>query len=214
MIAPIFNIFVTNFIVTITCFSAGKILIDKLKIKENFSISLIFGVLVLSQISLILNFFTPINSLITYSLIFVSLGYFFLQKKIKIKLLKIAIISFFSILFYFKGNHAEDFTIYHHINLQAINDYKIILGLTHLKLNLGQSPISFYGDAIFQNLPFIKYKINYLSYILFCGVIFFLYKKIKKKEYFEFAEYFLIILSVYFLIKFSRLVLMVLTLFV
>jgi len=205
MIAPIFNIFVTNFIVTITCFSAGKILIDKLKIKENFSISLIFGVLVLSQISLILNFFTPINSLITYSLIFVSLGYFFLQKKIKIKLLKIAIISFFSILFYFKGNHAEDFTIYHHINLQAINDYKIILGLTHLKLNLGQSPISFYGDAIFQNLPFIKYKINYLSYILFCGVIFFLYKKIKKKEYFEFAEYFLIISSVYFLIKFSRL---------
>ena len=205
MIAPIFNIFITNFIVTITCFSAGKILIDKLKIKENFSISLIFGVLVLSQISLVLNFFTPINSLITYLLVFISIVYFFLQAKIKIKLFKIAIISFLSILFYFKGNHAEDFTIYHHINLQAINDYKIILGLTHLKLNLGQSPISFYGDAIFQNLPFIKHKMNYLSYILFCGLIFFLYKKIKTKEYFEFAEYFLIISSVYFLIKFSRL---------
>lgn len=205
MIGPIFNIFITNFIVIITCFSAGKIFNDKLKIKEEFSISLICGVLALSQISLILNFFTPINSLVTYPLIFLSICYFILQKKLKTKLLKITIISFFSIFFYFKGNHAEDFTIYHHINLQAINDYKIILGLTHLKLNLGQSPISFYGDAIFQNLPFIKHKINYLSYILFCSLIIFLYEKLKKKEYFEFSEYFLIISSVYFLIKFSRL---------
>lgn len=202
---PVFNIFITNIIVSITCFSAGNIIIKKLKIKEGFAISLIFGVLVLSQLSLILNFFTPINVPVTYLLIFISAIYFFLQKKIRTKLLKITIISFFSILFYFKGNHAEDFTIYHHINLQAINDYKIILGLTHLKLNLGQSPISFYGDAIFQNLPFIKYKINYLSYILFCGLIFFLYRKIRQKEIFDFSEYFLLISSIYFLIKFSRL---------
>lgn len=205
MIGSIINIFIINFIVGISCLSSGKFFLCRFNLGKSFPIALITGVIVLSQLSLILNFIFPINKFITFTLIPLFVIYFFLQKKIKKELFKLILISIFSIFFYYAGNNAEDYSLYHLTNLQAITNHKIILGLAHIKLNLGQSPIAFYGDAIFQNLPFIKYNFNYLSFISFAAVLFFIYDLLKNTKVFKFCDYFLLISVIYFTLKFSRL---------
>jgi hypothetical protein len=205
MITAILNIFFTNLIVCTTCLSLGTILLKKFKINQDFGNSLVFGVIFISHLGLFLNFIIPINKIVTFTTIPILLFNFFLQKRIKKNLSKLIIISVFSVFFYFTGNNAEDYSIYHLINLQAITQYKTVLGLIHVKLNLGQSPITFYGDAIFQNLFFIKYNLNYLSFVTLAGIFFIIYDILKKKKLFNFSDYFLIVSIIYFIIKFSRL---------
>ena len=202
---PVINLFCTNIIIIISIYSAGYFFLNQFQVKKFFGLILISGVIITSILSLFINFFLPIDYKISFIIIFILFIYFLKLNKYKADLLKIIIISFLSIFFYYAGNNAEDFSIYHLINIQAIIENKIILGLIKIKLNLGQSPISFYGDAIFQSLPFIKTIINYMSFITFVGLISFLIEIIKSKKHYYFSEYFLIISTLYVVLKFSRL---------
>jgi len=206
MLNAIINIFITNLIISTSCFSLGRcaLKIFKINLKFNFSISILIGIILTSQLGLILNFFLPINYISILIIIFLLL-YFFKQLYSFESLIKLIIISLSSILFYYLGNNAEDYSLYHLTNLNVINDHKIVLGLANFKLNLGQSPISFYGDALFQNISLFNYKLNYLSFIGFSASIFYLEKILKNNKKLNFNDYFIIISITYFVLKFSRL---------
>ena len=205
-IISIINIFISNFVAVTTCYAVGKFFYNKFKIFDvEFSIKIITGVIIVCILTLFLNFFSPINKIISYLIITFFLFFFFLQKKIIKNIKKICFISFFSIFFYFLGNNAEDYSIYHLTHIQSINQEKIVIGLVNLKSNLGQSSISFYGDALFQNLPFIQSPINYVSYFVLSGLVLFLNNLIKIKKIYEVQDYIFLIASLFFILKFSRL---------
>jgi hypothetical protein len=205
-IFSIINIFLSNFFAAATCIAAGNFFYSKFNINNiNFGIQITTGVLFVCILTLFLNFFSPINKIISYSIIIFFLFFYIYKKKNFKDLKKISILSFFSIFFYFLGNNAEDYSIYHLTHILSINQEKIVLGLVNLKMNLGQSSISFYGDALFQNLPFIKNPINYVSYIIFSALIFFLFDLIKIKKNYEVHDYLYFVASFFFILKFSRL---------
>ena len=209
------NVFISSIFSSIILISYGA-LFSKLffnKKLENVDpwIAGIYGFIIVGFISLLLNFFFPINKLIgTIFFIFsiiLFINYFIKLKKKNEFAILVLFVSISSFLLITLSNiNRPDAGLYHLPFISILQDNKIILGLTNLHYRFGHTSIFQYISAIYNNYFIIDEFINFPLASLVSFYILFLLKKFtesfKKKLEVETASIFLII--VFSLYSFNR----------
>ena len=205
-------IFLYSLLGTIILTSLGSIFTRNNK--ENFSeysTNLIFGIIIISFISLFINFFLPLNKIINtivliipIIIVFRNLKYYSSINHIKFLL----IISSLVFLLIAKSTvYRPDAYLYHLPFINIINDHKIIFGLSNIHFRFGHISIIQYTSAIFNNFIFLKNGILLPSALIAAGIIvnfsYQLYKYLKNKE-FNFHFYYLFFIIIFIAYKMNR----------
>jgi len=126
---------------------------------KNFEENGLFGFIFIGLISLVVNFFYPLN-LIVNNTIFIIIFFvsfmlnFFDQNKIKL-IKKIFCVSFFCyILFIYSNVNTPDALLYHLPYSKIINEEKIVIGLVNVHFRFGHISIFQYISSFFNNSLF------------------------------------------------------------
>jgi hypothetical protein len=196
----------TNFLY----FCSGSIFIKK--IKEDFHSQFkvyILGVIFVSFISLLLNFFTALNpnvNSILYLIIFFAFiikTKFILNKQHLIFLLVSSLITF--LLLIYSNVNRPDAGLYHLPYISIINENKIIFGLSNIHFRFGHISILQYLSAINNNYLFLENGISIplASIVSFFYIYFFydVWKIISKKEKISLSKYFSLSIVIYIAFK-------------
>ncbi len=182
------NIFFITIVTNCLIFSYGLYLylyIFKEKLsKYNIYEIPIFGIIILSFISLLINFFFPINKLV--GSIILILGLIFLivhifeNKLILIKLFKLIIISSLisTLLLSYSHIYRPDGGLYHLPFISIINENKIIFGLTNIHFRFGHTSIIQYLSALQNNYFFNIASLSIPIASIFSFSILYIIKKI------------------------------------
>lgn len=150
---------------------------------DDFNETFIFGIIFLSFVVLILNFFFPINKEIGSLLLFISFGFFIhnfifsrFKKKILIYVIILTIISF--LLICYSTVNRPDAGLYHLPYTSIINENQIIFGITNLHFRFGHVSIIQYLSSAFNNhfLPLEAITIPIAT--IFSSFIYFIYEKL------------------------------------
>ena len=163
------NIFISSLIGSMIIIANGYLfncLIFKKKLNEfNIYRDSLFGFILIGFISLLINFFLPINKSISSIFLFFSIFafiYLFLKFKKKnelvVVLLYLTIITF--IIITFSNINRPDAGLYHLPFIKILNENKIILGLTNLHYRFGHTSIFQYISAIHVNFFFKEEFLN------------------------------------------------------
>jgi len=204
----IFSI-LTNFVY----FCSGSLFIfdKKFDFHSQFYIYFI-GVILISSISLILNFFTPltplINSIFYASIIvaFLIKKKFILNKKNISFLLISSLVTFLLIIF--STINRPDAGLYHLPYTSVINESKIIFGLNNIHFRFGHISILQYLAAINNNYLFSENGITVplASVISFFYLYFFydVWKVLTKKEPPNLSNFFSLFIVIYIAFKIAR----------
>ncbi len=205
MINILFSTFITNCFI----FSYGAFLyiyIFKERITKNNIYEIpIFGVIILSFISLLINFLLPISK--SVGTIILSLGILYLIYYIKnnpsifkkfIKIIIISTIITFLLLAY-SNIYRPDGGLYHLPFISILNENKIIFGLSNIHFRFGTTSIIQYLSAIQNNYIYEVSSISIPIASIFSFVIIFfiknVFEKIKSKEFILSLFYFFISIS-------------------
>lgn len=152
-------IFFYSFISCLILTPLGYIFIrNKKKNIYNYSINLIFGIILVSFLALILNFFFPLNKLICTLIIIIpiitiikNINFFFSINYLKFLL----IISTLAFLLIAKSTvYRPDAYLYHLPFINILIENKIIFGLTNLHSRFGHTSIIQYTSSILNNYIF------------------------------------------------------------
>jgi hypothetical protein len=204
----IFSI-LTNFVY----FCSGSLFIfdKKFDFHSQFYIYFI-GVILISSISLILNFFTPltplINSIFYASIIvaFLIKKKFILNKKNISFLLISSLVTFLLIIF--STINRPDAGLYHLPYTSVINESKIIFGLSNIHFRFGHISILQYLAAINNNYLFSENGVTVplASVISFFYLYFFydVWKVLTKKEPPNLSNFFSLFIVIYIAFKIAR----------
>ena len=169
----------------------------------------IFGTIFVSLIALIINFFLPLNKIVS-TIIFVIPFFVLIKKNISKKefwfLIKVTTIVFFFIIF--SNVNRPDAGLYHLPYTQILNENKIIIGLGNLHFRFGLVSIIQYLSAINYNYIFgvqgiiipLASLVSFILIYFFDEVLNFL----KKKNNFEINDIFCLFILVYFCYKINR----------
>lgn len=207
-------LYISNLIGTLIFFSCGTALnsfiLQNLKKNPDTIIDIFCGIIYLSFIALIINFFYPLNIIINNLILFFFLGlfiFFTIRKNINLyevlkKILLIGTISF--ILMTLSSSYTPDAGLYHLPYISILNENKIIIGLSNIHFRFGHSSIIQYTSAIFNNSIFLTKGITLPTGIILSSIIlFFIQNFLKnKKDLFFLLLYFLTL--IFILIKSSR----------
>jgi hypothetical protein len=147
------SIFITNFFYLVL----GKLIFNKYfeEKKNNTFESAILGIVIASFLSLLINFFFPLN-LVNNSIIFITIILVFFLKKNNLNskdylfLLISSCASFLLILY--DNEYRPDATLYHLPYVQILNENKIILGLSNLHSRFAHISIIQYLSALNYNI--------------------------------------------------------------
>ena len=147
------SIFITNFFYLVL----GKLIFNKYfeERKNNTFESAILGVVIASFLSLLINFFFPLN-LISNSIVYITIILIFFLKKNNLNskdylfLLVSSCASFLLILY--DNEYRPDATLYHLPYVQILNENKIILGLSNLHSRFAHISILQYLSAFNYNI--------------------------------------------------------------
>ena len=154
-----FKVIFITYIGIFTFYINGYLLTRKLSTHNLFnhvSITCIMGTIVISFVSLFINFFYPLNKIIgnlfiLISLIFFIKLFFFEKKKFKFFFI-LSIISLISvILISYENINRPDAGLYHLPYIQILQENKILIGLTNLHFRFGHTSIIQYLSAIYNN---------------------------------------------------------------
>ena len=168
-----------------------------------------FGVIFISFISLLLNFFTALNpkiNSIIYLIIFVTfiIKTKFVLNKYDISFLFVSSFITFLLLIYSNVNR-PDAGLYHLPYVSIINENKIIFGLSNIHFRFGHISILQYLSAINNNYLFLENGISIplASIVSFFYIYFFLdvWKIISKKEKISLSKYFSLSIVIYIAFK-------------
>ena len=146
----------------------------------------IFGFIFVGFLSLIINFFIPLNKIVGSIFLLVSLIYFFnhlIKSQKKSELFYIIIfLSFtsFSILALSNINR-PDAGLYHLPYISILNENKIIIGLTNIHYRFGHTSIMQYISAVYYNYIFKIEFINVPLASVFSFYLLFILRVFKKK---------------------------------
>jgi hypothetical protein len=203
------SIFITNFFYLVL----GKLIFNKYfeKSKNNTIESAILGIVIASFLSLLINFFFPLN-LINNSIIFVAIILVFFITKNNLNsndylfLLASSCASFLIILY--DNEYRPDAGLYHIPYVQILNENKIIIGLSNLHSRFAHISILQYLSAFNYNI-FTKNNgilIPLASIISFFYIYFFndLLEFIKKKSDISCGKLFSFIVLIYVTYKINR----------
>jgi hypothetical protein len=183
-------------------FFIKNFLLDKNKVNLNYIECGLFGIIFLSFISLLLNFFTPLNSSTNNIVAIIGLLFAIFSKNINYKIIKISFIAgcISSTLIILNNVNRPDAGLYHLPYINIINNEKIILGLSNLHSRFGHISILQYTSAIFKNSLFGTNGILIPAALISSFFILFLLDiLIKNKKKILLSEYYLI----FFLFIFS-----------
>ena len=173
----------------------------------NLSNDLIYGLILISFITLLINFFFPLNILINSLIIILPLLIFFKNIKIyfSFNFLKFAIFnSIIVFLLLAKSNiYRPDAILYHLPYTSILNEEKIIFGLSNLHFRFAHISIIQYFSAFFNNFIFGNKGITFSVAIIASSVIInFMshsinYLKAKKFDFHFFYLFFILIFIAY-----------------
>lgn len=126
-------------------------------IQENIIESGIYGIILISIITLFLNFFVKISSSISLLILFLPLIFvykdiYFLKKKILNLSIILGIIS--SLIMFIDNTNRPDAGLYHLPYINIINESKIVLGVANLEFRFGHTSILQYLSSAFNNIIF------------------------------------------------------------
>jgi hypothetical protein len=203
------SIFITNFFYLIL----GKLIFNKYfeQVKDNTIETAILGVVIASFLSLLINFFFPLN-LINNSIVFIAIILVFFLKKNNLNsneylfLLASSCASFLIILY--DNEYRPDATLYHLPYVQILNENKIIIGLSNLHSRFAHISILQYLSAFNYNI-FTKNNgilIPLASIISFLYIYFFndLLEFLKKRSNISCGKLFSFIVLIYLAYKINR----------
>lgn len=208
------NIFFSCAIVSFTLIAYGNFLLNLLREKStdldnNFSEYGLFGIIFLSFISLLANFFFPINILFNNLILILGFicGFFYINFTKKF-IYTLILSSFLSTLLITLNNiNRPDAGLYHLPFISILNDDKIIIGLSNLHTRFGLISIMQYASSVFNNsllndngvvIPIALCIVFFLMYVT-TELFYFLKKKSDLIVFF-----FLFLLSIFSLYSFSN----------
>ena len=192
----------------------NKLITNQVISVDNFNETFIFGIIFLSFITLLLNFFFPINKEIGSFLLLISFIFFAhnfavskSKKKIFIYILILTIISF--LLICYSTVNRPDAGLYHLPYTSIINENKIIFGITNLHFRFGHVSIIQYLSSAFNNYILPIEAITIPIALIFSSFIYFIYEKLndnlkKDKIHIGIVLFLLTIFSIYSLNRYSE----------
>lgn len=207
----IFSIASALIFISYGIFFIKNFFLGKNKIDLNYIECGLFGIIFLSFISLLLNFFTPINNTTGNIIAIIALIFIIFSKNINYKIIKISFIAgcISSILIILNNVNRPDAGLYHLPYISIINNEKIIIGLANLHSRFGHISIVQYTSAIFKNSLFGTNGILIPTALISSFFVLFLLdiliktrKKILLTEYF--LIFFLLIFSLYHFSNYSE----------
>jgi hypothetical protein len=201
-------IFFSNYLILIYIFFSGlifsKLIINKDKRQNNCEVFFI-GFIFLSILSLLLNFFMPLNKLnntiLTLILFFLFLFKFTNLIKIYKKnlfIISIVITLISSILLYKSNIFRPDAGLYHLPFIKTLNEEKIVFGLSNIHSRFGHVSITQFLSAHFNNYLIGENGISIPHAILASVFLIYLFFEINK-----FKKYNLYFLFIFFAFLFS-----------
>ena len=168
------KVFVLSFLITFLYTPFGYLL-QKGNSLRSFSLQLIFGLIILSFISLSINFLSPVNELVSSLILifsfFIIIKYWFIffSKKYLIFCFISSIIIF--LLITLSDVYRPDAGLYHLPFIGILNNEKIIFGLSNLHFRFGHISIIQYTSAISNNFIFRENGIVFSSALIASSVI-------------------------------------------
>ena len=173
----------------------------------NLSNDLIYGIILISFITLLINFFFPLNVIINSLILLLPLLIFFKNLRIYFSLNFLKFLIFNSIIVFLllaKSNiYRPDAILYHLPYTSILNEEKIIFGLSNLHFRFGHISIIQYFSAFFNNFIFSNKGVTFSIAIIASSVIVnFLahsikYLKVKKFNFHFFYLFFTLIFIAY-----------------
>ena len=203
------NIFITNLFYLVI----GKLIFKKYfeEDKNNTIESAILGFVTASFLSLLINFFIPLNVVINSIILIATILIFFLRKsnlnnKDCLFLLISCCISFLIILY--DNEYRPDASLYHLPYVQILNENKIIIGLSNLHSRFAHISILQYVSALNYNV-FTRNNgilIPLASIVSFLYIYFFydLLKFLKKNDIVTCGKLFSFVVLIYISYKVNR----------
>ena len=173
----------------------------------NLSNDLIYGLILISFITLLLNFFFPLNIVVNSLILLLPLLFFFKNLKIYYSFNFFKFVIFNSIIIFLlvaKSNiYRPDAILYHLPYTGILNEEKIIFGLSNLHFRFAHISIIQYFSAFFNNFIFgnkgIVFSIAIIASAIIVNFLTHLtyYLKIKKFDFHFFYLFFILIFIAY-----------------
>ena len=177
----------------------------------NLSNDLIYGIILISFISLVLNFFIPLNQLVNSIVLLLPLIILYKKKKHFFSKQFLYFLTFNSLIVFLllaKSNvYRPDAMLYHLPYTGILNNEKIIFGLTNLHFRFGHISIIQYFSAFFNNILFESKGIVFSTAIIASAVIInFLSQTLIyiKKKIFNFHFFYLFSIIIFIAYKMNR----------
>ncbi len=211
-----FEVVLFCLITSVIFFSAGifferNLLILK-NFNENIAVTLLYGFIFISFLSLILNFFFPISKNVSSIFCIFFIGYFIFKifsfKNVKKIVFFFLILSFFSSLIIILADpNRPDSGLYHFPYTKIINENKIILGLSNIHFRFGHTSILQYLNGF--NLNFLFNEMGILipqALIVITPIIyiFFEYQNNIKNKDAQFLKLFSFFVIIFFIYSYNR----------
>jgi len=184
------EIFIYSYITSIFFFSAGilfsKKLIDfEFTSESNFFQIGINGIIFLSFLGLLINFFTELNKTVNTIIILIFFLYILVNNKLIIK--KFFIYSIFSavictLIITLDNTYRPDAGLYHLPYTKILNEEKIIFGLSNIHFRFGHTSIMQYLAAINNNWIFYDKGILVPLSVIYSYFILYYFQEIKYEK--------------------------------
>jgi hypothetical protein len=202
---------ISSFLVTLIFVPFGIFFSKEQTNIVGFSSQLIYATITLSFIALILNFFIPLNTYTSSSIIILSIiliiknWNFYYNKNFFIFS---AISGFIIIILLAESNtYRPDAGLYHLPYIKILNDEKIIFGLSNLHFRFAHISIIQYLSAISNNFIFQNNGIVFSSAVIASAIILNFSSQIfnyLKNNNYNFHFYFLVSILIYIFLKMNR----------
>ena len=199
---------ISIFLLALSISGYGR-LID-INIKKNFFLDIFLGFIIISLIITSIHFFSKINLIISFSIFTFGILIFFYKKNfgefnyIKRKNIFYLILVLLFIPIFLSQKYHEDFGYYHLPYAISFIEEKIIFGFANIDTPYVYNSIWLNLYSIFflgaQNFNFLTLP----SFLFFLSFILFSVHQLLSKNEKVISDYFLIVTSFYFILKFTR----------
>ena len=209
------DILIYSTLTNLIYFCAGYIFLSKNKLNsEDYFYVFFTGLILISFVSLVLNFFFKLSPFLNSIIYIIILAAFIIKTKLKfnlnkkiILLLIISSISTFLLIIYSNVNR-PDAGLYHLPYISILNENKIILGISNIHSRFAHTSILQYLSAINYNYLFLENGISIpLASIVSFFYIYFLndiLRVVRNKDEITYSNLFSLFITIYISYKINR----------
>ena len=184
------SFFLSSIYFVLTGYYSSKMLFNEnINFKKNYYEYGLLGVIIVSVLAFLLNFFISLNRYLNDLLFIIPFLLLILNSKLSAdlnyhKILKLSLIVAFisTMLIAYDNVYRPDAGSYHLPFVSILNDNKIIVGLSNLHFRFGHISIIQYLSASFNNHIFFDYGILIPIGLIFSFMILYIYEIINKEK--------------------------------